>query len=55
MGKPDGGAGSGIKRKSKANLRGGLVSEAGWRMIGFAALMFVVLGVLIWLATEEEE
>lgn len=31
------------------------MSEAGWRMIGFAALMFVVLGALIWLATKDDK
>ena len=30
------------------------MSDAGWRMIGLAALMFVALGALIWLATKED-
>ena len=31
------------------------MSEAGWRMIGFMALLLVGLGVLIYLATREED
>lgn len=31
------------------------MTEAGWRMIGFVALLFVALGVLIYLATKEED
>ena len=31
------------------------MSDAGWRMIGFAALMFVALGALIYWATKDDE